>query len=115
MIDAGLLSPGDRADLIGLARDGSAARRLARRNRGKTEGTCEACDSRWTHSMSPFGHGQIILRSFRAWPRRAESLPLQASKEVARLKTENAELRDEIARLEGLKGRPKLKSSGMEK
>ena len=44
-----------------------------------------------------------------------KSLLVQALEEIARLKTENAELRDEIARLKGLNGRPKIKPSGMEK
>jgi hypothetical protein len=39
---------------------------------------------------------------------------VQVLEDNARLKTENAELRDEIARLKGLNGRPKIKPSGME-
>jgi hypothetical protein len=44
-----------------------------------------------------------------------KALLVQALEDVARLKAENAELREEIARLKGLKGRPKLKPSGMER
>ena len=44
-----------------------------------------------------------------------KALLVQALEEVARLKAENTELCEEIARLKGLKGRPKLKPSGMEK
>jgi hypothetical protein len=44
-----------------------------------------------------------------------KALLLQALEDNAQLKTENATLREEIARLKGLKGRPKLKPSGMEK
>jgi hypothetical protein len=44
-----------------------------------------------------------------------KSLLVQVLEDNARLKAENAELRDEIARLKGLNGRPKLKPSGMEK
>ena len=44
-----------------------------------------------------------------------KSLLVQVLEDNARLKAENVELRDEIARLKGLKGRPQIKPSGMEK
>ena len=44
-----------------------------------------------------------------------KSLLVQVLEDNARLKAENAELRDEIARLTGLKGRPKIAPSGVEK
>jgi hypothetical protein len=44
-----------------------------------------------------------------------KALLLQVLEDNARLKAENAALREEIARLKGLKGRPKIKPSGMEK
>ena len=44
-----------------------------------------------------------------------KSLLVQVLEDNARLKAENADLRDEIARLKGLKGRPKIAPSGMEK
>ena len=43
-----------------------------------------------------------------------KSLLVQVLEDNARFKTENAELRDEVARLKGLKGRPTIKPSGMQ-
>src|SRR3974377_754682 len=44
-----------------------------------------------------------------------KALLVEALERGARLGNEDAALREEIARLKGLKGRPKLKPSGMEK
>ena len=43
-----------------------------------------------------------------------KALLVQAFEEIVQLKAENQALLEEIARLKGLKGRPKLKPSGME-
>jgi hypothetical protein len=48
-------------------------------------------------------------------PRELKSYVVQLLEENARLKAEMAALREELARLKGLKGRPQLKPSGMEK
>src|SRR5918999_5828462 len=50
-----------------------------------------------------------------ASPDELQRLVAELLGEVARLRNENAALREEIARLKGLKGRPKIKPSGMER
>ena len=47
-------------------------------------------------------------------PEELKKLLVQALAEIAHLKAENASLREEIARLKGLPGKPRLKPSGME-
>ena len=65
--------------------------------------------------MLLFGHGRITKDMSGLGLEELKALLVQALEENARLKAENAELREEIARLKGLKGRPKLRPSGMEK
>ena len=85
------------------------------RNRGKTPGIGESSElatNSFAESLlgmteSPKDISGLGLEELKA-------LLVQALEENARLKAENAELREEIARLKGLKGRPKLKPSGME-
>ena len=48
-------------------------------------------------------------------PQELRRLVAELLGEVVRLRDENAALKEEIARLKGLKGRPKLKPSGMER
>src|ERR687891_117655 len=50
-----------------------------------------------------------------ASPEELQRLVAELLGEVARPRNENAALREEIARLKGLKGRPKIKPSGMER
>jgi hypothetical protein len=50
-----------------------------------------------------------------ALPEELRRLVVELLAEMARLRDENAALRAEIARLKGLKGRPKIKPSGMER
>jgi hypothetical protein len=65
--------------------------------------------------MIPVRHGRIVPDISGLGLEELKTLLVQALEEVARLKKENAELREEIARLKGLKGCPKLKPSGVEK
>ncbi len=64
--------------------------------------------SRWGVSDSPPDIEALSLDDLKG-------LVLRQLEEIAALKSEIAGLREEIARLKGLKGRPKLKPSGMDK
>ena len=85
-------------------------------NRGKTPGASVWQDSQ-RNSFGDFlgGMTELILEISGLGLEELKALLVQALEDNARLKAENAELREEIARLKGLKGRPKLKPSGMEK
>ena len=65
--------------------------------------------------LIPLGYGQSIRDISGLGLEELKALLVQVLEDNARLKAENTALREEIARLKGLKGRPKLKPSGMEK
>ena len=68
-----------------------------------------------TDSVIPWGMTELIRDISVLGLEELKALLLEVLEDNARLKAENAALREEIARLKGLKGRPELKPSGMEK